>query len=371
MPVLAEPTMDARSDLASCRTLLRAGSRTFFAASLLLPERIRAPATALYAFCRLSDDAVDLGTASPTAAVAQLHERLAAIYASAPWPLPADRAFADTVARFDIPREMPEALIEGLAWDAAGRQYETLSDLNAYGARVAGAVGTMMTLVMGRRAQATLARACELGMAMQLSNIARDVGEDARVGRLYLPRQWMREAGLDPDAWLERPAFTPALGGVVARLLAAADDLYAGAAPGIADLPLSCRAAIRAARFLYAEIGHEVARNGHDSMSRRAVGPAARKVLVLARSFILVDDAAGPARSAAGDAADFLLRSVAPPRPVHRGGAVAWLVALFERLEKQDRLRHARMLEPDDGFRPRGRRLPGSPRPSRLRKLEC
>ena len=78
----------------------------------------------------------------------------------------------------------------------------------------------MMTVLMGARDARALARACDLGVAMQLTNIARDVGEDARAGRLYLPLAWLREAGIDPEAWLARPAFSDALGSVVRRLLA-------------------------------------------------------------------------------------------------------------------------------------------------------
>jgi 15-cis-phytoene synthase len=103
-----------------------------------------------------------------------------------------------------LPRELPAALLEGFAWDAAGRYYETIDELHDYCARVAGSVGAMMALIMGVKNKQVLARACELGNAMQLTNIARDVGEDARNGRLYLPRSWMREAGIDPQAWLAR-----------------------------------------------------------------------------------------------------------------------------------------------------------------------
>ena len=97
---------------------------------------------------------------------------------------------------------MPDALFEGLQWDCEGRRYEDLEALHAYAARVAGAVGVMMALLMGVRDADALARACDLGVAMQLTNIARDVGEDARAGRLYLPLDWLREAGLDPAAFL-------------------------------------------------------------------------------------------------------------------------------------------------------------------------
>ena len=194
--------------MATCRALLKGGSRTFHAASKVLPRRVADPAIALYAFCRLADDAVDLGN-DRAAAVARLRERLDRAYRGQPMDMAADRVFADVVAKFCIPRQLPEALLEGLAWDAEVRRYETLHDLTAYAARVAGTVGAMMTLVMGQRSPEIVARACDLGVAMQLTNIARDVGEDARAGRLYLPLSWLREAGIDPDAWLANPVVYP------------------------------------------------------------------------------------------------------------------------------------------------------------------
>jgi phytoene synthase len=378
MPALSDAARYiAREDLAACRMLLRGGSRTFFAASLLLPPAVRDPASALYAFCRLADDAVDLDTTAPAAAIERLRERLERVYAGRPLQLPVDRAFAATVARFDIPRTFPEALIEGFAWDVAGRQYETMADLNGYGARVAGSVGAMMSLVMERESPVLLARACELGMAMQLSNIARDVGEDARLGRLYLPRQWMREAGIDPDAWLDQPAFTPALGLVVQRLLAEADRLYALSGTGIAGLPFWCRPGIRAARFLYAEIGDQVERCAFDSVSRRAVVPPLRKAVVLAQSLVArdrgMDGTSSPVHAQARFLIDALSDRGAAALSQPLGGRIAWLVDLFERLERQDRLR----LKPTAaaaGHRahPARGRYPQRPHPAaRLRKLEC
>jgi phytoene synthase len=278
----------ARADLAACRGLIRTGSKSFYVASLLLPEAVRAPAYALYAFCRLADDAVD-GTwgrreRDPLGAVARLRVRLDRAYAGRPDEVPADRAFADVVQRYAIPRALPEALLEGFEWDATGRRYETLGDVRAYGVRVAGSVGGMMALLMGARDPAQVARACDLGVAMQLTNICRDVGEDARLGRLYLPRTWLRELGLDPDAWLARPSFGPEIAAATARLNEAAEDLYRCAGPGIAGLPAGCRPGIYAARFLYAEIGREVARRGHDSVSARAVVPKSKRPALLARA---------------------------------------------------------------------------------------
>ncbi|MEM7236902.1 MAG: phytoene/squalene synthase family protein [Pseudomonadota bacterium] len=262
--------------------MIRTGSRSFHAASRLLPDRVRKPAFALYAFCRLADDGVDLASGK-AAAVSGLRRRLAAIYRGMPEDYAADRAFADAIRDHGIPAALPEALLEGLAWDATGRRYQTISELYAYSARVASAVGAMMSLIMGVRSPDALARACDLGVAMQLTNIARDVGEDAREARLYLPIDWLQEAGIDPDEMINETRFTPDLAGVVARLLDDADRLYRRSEAGIAALPLSCRPAIFAARHIYAEIGAEVRRNGYDSISQRAVVSGAIKRRLMGR----------------------------------------------------------------------------------------
>ena len=164
----------------------------------------RAPACALYAFCRLADAAIDDGTRDE-AALARLQARLDHIYAGTPFDHPADRAMVHIAKVYGMPRELPEALIDGFRWDIEGRRYDSIEDLYDYCARVAGSVGAMMAVLMGVRDPTVLARACDLGTAMQLTNIARDVGEDARAGRLYLPEDWLREEGLDPDAWLRAP----------------------------------------------------------------------------------------------------------------------------------------------------------------------
>jgi phytoene synthase len=340
------PEAPAAADLAACRRLLRGGSRTFFLASLALPRGVREDATALYAFCRLADDAIDREP-QPAAALAQLRERLARIYQGQPLAIPADRAFAAVAARCHIPRALPEALLEGFEWDASARRYDDLAGVCAYSARVAGTVGAMMAMIMGVRDPDVAARACDLGVAMQLTNIARDVGEDARAGRLYLPLSWLREAGIDADAWLARPAFSPALGGVVQRLLEFADTLYRRAGAGIALLPGPCRPGMNAARLLYAEIGRELARRGLDSVNRRAVVPFARKAPLLAGA--LAVPAAAEADLAAPSLPEtrFLVAAVAAapaaPRPPARAprrtveDRVVWLVDLFARLEQRER----------------------------------
>jgi phytoene synthase len=340
------PDQGYRADLAACRTLLRGGSRSFHAASLLLPRSVRDPATALYAFCRLADDAIDQD-GGRLATLSRLRERLARAYEGRPLPIPADRALAVMLDRFAIPRDLPEALLDGFAWDAAGRRYETLTDLTDYAVRVAGTVGAMMAMLMGVRQPAVVARACDLGVAMQLSNIARDVGEDAAAGRLYLPLSWMREAGIDPDAWLADPVFSAGLGGVVRRLLAHADTLYARADAGVRRLPLACRPGIGAARLLYAEIGHEVARRGGDSIAGRAVVPGRRKLALLGRSLA---EAAFPGRlptEAPLPEARYLIDAVAaapaarpaePPPPWFLEARLVWVLELFARLDQREQM---------------------------------
>ena len=344
------------ADLAACRTLLAHGSRTFLAASRLLPRRVREPACALYAFCRMADDEVDGQTgggpssladdaadaARASAAVQRLRQRLARIYQGQPGADAADRALAAVVRRFRIPAVLPEALIEGFEWDAAGRRYETLAEVQAYAARVAGTVGAMMALLMGVRSAAGLARACDLGVAMQLSNIARDVGEDARLGRLYLPRQWLREAGIDPDAWLAAPQHSPALGRVVQRLLREADALYTRVDAGVAALPLGCRPGINAARFLYAQIGLEVERRGLNAIDGRAVVSRRRKATSLLRALVALNPDDSWAPQPPLPATRYLVEAVtgplqaahfAPPAPRRMAG----VIALFDRLERRDR----------------------------------
>jgi len=351
----ASPPLHRQHDLEACVALMRTGSKTFFAASRLLPARVRASSIALYAFCRVADDLVDDGGMCILDAMALLHHRLDRIYAGQPLPHVEDRALAIVVQQHELPRALLDALLDGFAWDAQGRRYETLEDLHDYGARVAGSVGAMMCWIMGVRHPQALARACELGVAMQLTNIARDVGEDARNGRLYLPRQWMRDAGMDPEAWLRNPQCTPALQTVVGRLLSEADRLYARSTAGVAMLPRDCRAAILAARYIYAEIGQQLRRDGLNPITRRTVVPTSRKLVLLACANVqsvwvgqprlstpplaaiayLVDHCgACPDGSKILDANEAAARSV-PQR-------VAWVLELLERLEAQKMEQKAR-----------------------------
>lgn len=335
-----------RRDLEQCRRLLQGGSRSFYAASFLLPAAIRAPACALYAFCREADDAIDLHD-DPERGLAELQERLAAIYRGVPRPVPADRAFACVVERFDIPIELPHALLEGFEWDTRKRRHETIDDVLAYSARVAGSVGAMMTLVMHSRSGNALARACDLGVAMQLSNIARDVGEDARAGRLYLPLAWFHQHAMDPGLFLCAPRFDERVSDMVERLLAIAEQLYQRADAGIGLLPATCRPGIRAARHLYAAIGHEVLSRQYDSITSRAVVGPAQKARLLAHAVTSRRGRASDRDLPPLPQTRFLVEAVtrrAEPSTHRRrhdaeNSRTAWVIDLFARLEAVDRSR--------------------------------
>ncbi len=267
---------------AACRRSIRQGSHSFYLASILLPVSVREPAYAIYAFCRMADDLIDRDGGG-RAAIETLHALLDRVYAQRPSEHFIERSLADVVRRFAIPRAIPNALIEGLEWDAAGRRYRSLAELEAYAARVAGTVGIMMTLVMGRRDAATLARAADLGVAMQLTNIVRDIGEDARAGRLFLPLDLMMAAGIDPERWLRAPQPSQAITGLSAELLARAEELYSRSEAGISALPRDCRTGIEAARLLYRAIGMKVAA-GLDPLRERAVTTRLEKLQCLARA---------------------------------------------------------------------------------------
>jgi phytoene synthase len=330
--------MIAPADLETCRAMIRTGSRSFHAASHLLPARVRDPALALYAFCRVADDEVDEGS-DKAGAVLSLGERLDRIYRGQPRDHAPDRAFAAVVADFDMPRALPEALLEGLAWDALGRRYQTLSGVLDYSARVAASVGAMMCVLMRVREADALARACDLGLAMQLTNIARDVGEDARAGRLFLPLDWLTEEGIAVDAFLADPRPSPGLARVVARLLQVAEVHYRKAASGVSRLPLDCRAGIFAAGHIYGAIGHQVAAQGHDSVTTRARTSGRRKLALLglagvraALSPVLPAPAWLHARPA--QEVDFLVQAAAQHPRASRSET---LIGVLAQLKAQDR----------------------------------
>jgi len=335
-------------DFDECVSLMRGGSKTFFAASRLLPKRVRQASVALYAFCRVADDLVD-NSSNANVSLKELNNRLDLIYAQTPLDFIEDHALSHVVHQFNLPRALLDALMEGFKWDTQTRYYENIEAVHDYGARVAGSVGAMMSWIMGARNSSTLARACELGVAMQLTNIARDVGEDARNGRLYLPLDWMRTEGIDHIEWLKNPTLNPGIQNVVAKLLTEADRLYKKSSVGVADLAPEFRAAIFSARLIYAEIGQYLRSNQCDSITKRSVVPFSRKLWLLVQAklqapWITIPKIPPPALNAISYLVDACDKHCAIFNLKHEGfpnrgfpQRVEWVLELIERrLEEQE-----------------------------------
>ena len=293
VPAPSKQTWTTDELAAFSRRRIERGSKSFAVAARLFAPDVRASAYMLYAWCRHCDDEIDgqeLGfntadaaTAATTACLAGLREQtLAALHGLATEPI--FLALQTVAAKHEIPERLPLDLIEGMAMDVRQESYATLDDTLRYSYHVAGCVGVMMAMIMGARERATLERACDLGIAFQLTNIARDVGADAGVGRVYLPADWLAEAGVAGDG-VSDPNNRAAVHAVTLRLLDEADRYYASAYYGIANLPARSALAIAAARRVYADIGNVVRESGADGAARARV-TSARKRWNLAKASV-------------------------------------------------------------------------------------
>ncbi|KKC26107.1 phytoene synthase [Sphingomonas sp. SRS2] len=262
------------------------GSQSFAMASKLFGREARERAWLLYAWCRTCDDMVDgqtLGHGMETAydAPARLESLRAQTDVALTGDGVVDPAFAGlrhVASECRIPSRLIHDHIAGFAADAAGWRPKTEDDLLSYCYFVAGAVGCMMALVMGVEPddEDTLDRACDLGIAFQLSNIARDIREDAENGRCYIPATWLDQAGLE-EADLVADHAASQLAAVAARLVTMADRHERSARIGAARLPFRCRWAILSAAGIYGDIGHEVVRRGDRAWRERVAVPGMRK----------------------------------------------------------------------------------------------
>lgn len=252
-----------------CDVITRTHSRTFYMASGLLPAEERNAARALYAFCRVTDDIVDNCKDSH-----QRSERLedwrGHILADQPTEYdPVVLAWADTRARYNIPSGYAEQLIDGVARDLIQDRYKTFNDLAEYSYGVASTVGLMAMHIIGFQGDHAIPYAIKLGVALQITNILRDVGEDWRAGRLYLPAEELEafgltaadiEAGKIDDRWRAFMRFQ----------IQRNRRLYAEAWPGISLLDSRGRVAIAAAADLYRAILNDIEAHDYNVFSRRA-----------------------------------------------------------------------------------------------------
>lgn len=254
-------------------------SRSFSWAARFLPPDLRRDVEKLYAWCRWCDNAVD---EAPNAEQArQRLDRLRAdvqlIYSGHPPRHRASQWLAELVARYQIPSQLPLDLLNGMETDIAQPRLATPDDLLLYCYQAAGTVGLMMCRILGVTDPSALAKAKSMGMAMQLTNIARDVDQDWRIGRRYLPEVWL---SLIPgqDSSPTDQQLRPALENV----LDLAEEFYAQGFQGLALLPHKVRLAIRLAGTIYRDIGNQIRLRKYSVMNTRVFVPWHRKFCLFA-----------------------------------------------------------------------------------------
>jgi phytoene synthase len=275
--------------VAAAGAAIRKGSKSFHAASRLFDRQARERAWLLYSWCRHCDDVCDGQTlggpgtgSSGVAGIARLEELTRrALAGEAVGQVPFD-ALGCVMRECAIPHGFVFDHLQGFGLDAAGWRPESEADLIAYCYHVAGAVGCMMAVAMGvpPEDEETLCRASDLGIAFQLSNIARDVREDQAAGRCYLPLEWLDEYGIDPSDPL-RPERRDALVRLVRRIVDMADAYERSALAGVRKLPFRSRWAVLAAAGIYGRIGRRVAALGAAAWDERVVIRRRRKLLTI------------------------------------------------------------------------------------------
>lgn len=279
--------------VATSEAAIAQGSQSFAAAARLFDKATRDDAVMLYAWCRHCDDVVDgqtLGHDQATdfrlgqqARLETLRRQTASALAGEPTSDPTFEALRRVVERHQIPPRHPQELLAGFEMDVAERHYATIEDTLDYCYHVAGVVGVMMAMIMGARDAKVLDRASDLGLAFQLTNIARDVIDDARVGRVYVPDDILARHGLSRiDA--DDPGQRPALHAAALELLELAERYYASAYLGMAALPARSAWAIAAARRVYRAIGSKLRAGGPKAWNARVSTTSLEKAGLLALS---------------------------------------------------------------------------------------
>ena len=281
--------------------IIAQGSKSFRFASQIFGEKTRERSWLLYAWCRACDDVTDGQTLGHDAAtpddpalrIAFLKTTTAAALAGQPTGLAAFDAFAAVAGECAIPPDLAADHLAGFARDATGWTPSDEEALLSYCYQVAGAVGVMMAYIMGvpGSERVTLDRAADLGIAFQLDNIARDVVDDEKVGRRYLPDDWLAAEGLTGTD-LQDPSHRPALARIAKRLAALADRYRLSSKVGAARLPFRSRWAVLSAARIYGAVAERAVALGEKAWDQRISIPRSEKFgLVL---LALVDSLAAP-----------------------------------------------------------------------------
>jgi phytoene synthase len=265
-----------------CRRVLAEGSKTFrFAGRFLPPDRLD-DAAVVYAWCRLVDDLADEAE-SPETAIRDLTQMRAELQGAAP-PRALVAAFRERMDAHPWALHAADELITGVLSDQDAVRIASDDELIQYGYRVASTVGLMMCAVLGVHDERAFPHAVDLGIAMQITNICRDVREDAERGRVYLPADRLRAVGATPEMLLEGAPPRESVARVVGDLLDLADRYYRSADDGMRWIPIRARLAIVVASRVYRAIGQKLRRSGCDAWQGRTVVSSAEKGLWAARA---------------------------------------------------------------------------------------
>ena len=268
---------------------IKQGSKSFAIASRVLPPALRDDASMLYAWCRYCDDVIDgqiMGhdqienyKDGQSERLERLRSDTRAALSGQPTDNPVYAGLARVVKTHNIDHRHPMDLLKGFEMDASERVYETVDDILDYSYHVAGVVGVMMANIMGVRDAATLDRASDLGLAFQLTNIARDVVDDAKADRVFVPKDLLIKAGAPvTSSELAKPENWPAAHKAACAQLDIAEQYYASAKVGIKELPFRCAWAISAALSVYREIGEKLRAAGPEAWEQRVSASGGRKV---------------------------------------------------------------------------------------------
>jgi phytoene synthase len=272
-----------------CRRLNAQHGRTFYLATGLLPASQRPHVHALYGFARYADDLVDrpLPGRSPVARLAELRNDVDIALAGGDAAHPVVRALADTVHRFGIDHRYVQAFLDSMATDLTVNSYPTFTDLRQYMWGSASVIGLQLLPILGVRGDVAEAEryAADLGIAFQLTNFIRDVGEDYRRGRVYLPEDSLLDHAVSPDMLAARRA-SPQVIDVIAAEVQRARSFYDRAEPGIELLARSAQDCVRTAFVLYGDILEQIERAGYDVLQARALVPLHRRAKVGAQGYL-------------------------------------------------------------------------------------
>lgn len=283
------PPSELEASRAHCREMTRRHARSFYFASHTLPAAKQEAAYAIYAFCRHVDDLLDegglAGGGGRTGAELELNDLLGRLYAGAATGLPLAPAFRDAVQRYGIPSQPFRDLIHGVCLDREPLRLETWEELRHYAYHVASVVGLVMCPVLGLRDRSAEERAVELGIAMQLTNILRDVKEDLERGRRYLPAEEMRRFGVTDDD-LAAGKVTEGFRALMRFQIARARDFYRSSESGIGALaPDGSQLTVWLMRWVYSGILEEIERQDYDVFGRRAAVSGPRKLWLAWRAW--------------------------------------------------------------------------------------